>query len=101
METTDTINPIEAITAEVEKALRAPDKLGLLSVRSANAWIEESQNTPIPKKYCHGLIVEGENTVLFARSNAGKSLFATQLAEEIAREEKVLFIDCELSSKQF
>lgn len=49
METTDTINPIEAITAEVEKALRAPDKLGLLSVRSANAWIEESQNTHMPK----------------------------------------------------
>lgn len=42
-----------------------------------------------------------ENTVLFARSNAGKSIFATQLAEEIAREEKVLFIDCELSNKQF
>ena len=101
METTDTINPIEAITAEIEKAMRAPDKLGLLSVRSANAWIEESKNTPMPKKYCHGLIVEGENTVLFARSNVGKSLFATQLAEEIAREEKVLFIDCELSSKQF
>ena len=101
METTDTINPIEAITAEIEKAMRAPDKLGLLSVRSANAWIEESKNTPMPKKYCHGLIVEGENTVLFARSNVGKSLFASQLAEEIAREEKVLFIDCELSSKQF
>lgn len=62
METTDTINPIEAITAEVEKALRAPDKLGLLSVRSANAWIEESQNTPMPKKYCHGLIVEGRTS---------------------------------------
>ncbi|MBP3203170.1 MAG: hypothetical protein J6M31_06150 [Bacteroidales bacterium] len=70
METTDTINPVEAIKAEVEKAMRAPDKLGLLSVRSANAWIEESQNTPMPKKYCHGLIVEGENIVLFARSNA-------------------------------
>lgn len=59
METTDTINPIEAITAEVEKALRAPDKFGLLPVRSANAGIEESQNTPMPKKYCHGLHCRG------------------------------------------
>ena len=95
------IDPIAAITAEIERIARAPDKLGLLSVQSANAWIEESINTPPPRKYCDGLIVEGENTVLFARSNAGKSIFATQMAEEIALEEKVLYIDCELSGKQF
>ena len=94
-------DPIAAITAEMEKVARAPDRLGLLSVRSANDWIEESLNTPMPRKYCEGLIVEGENTVLFARSNAGKSIFATQMAEEIALEEKVLYIDCELSGKQF
>ena len=56
---------------------------------------------PDPKLYFHDLIVEGENTVVFASSNVGKSIFCTQMAESIARETKVLYIDCELSAKQF
>lgn len=69
METTDTINPIEAITAEVEKALRAPDKLGLLSVRSANAWILDRRITEypyaekvLPRSHC----IRGEHRPLCA-----------------------------------
>lgn len=95
------LNPIEAIASEVEKAKRAPKRCGLLSIKSANAWIEDSLNCPDPKTYFHGLIVQNENTVIFASSNVGKSILAIQIAEDIARSEKILYVDLELSSKQF
>lgn len=74
---------------------------GLLSIKAANTWIKESLKRPDPKTYFHNLIVQYENTVLFASSNVGKSILATQIAEDIAKTEKVLYVDLELSSKQF
>ncbi len=94
-------NPIEGIRQEIEKAKRAPKKVGLLSVKTANDWIEDSMNTPDPKTYFHGLIVEYETTVIFASSNVGKSILAVQIAEHIAHSEKILYVDLELSGKQF
>lgn len=96
-----TSNPIEGIHNEVEKAKRAPKKVGLLSIKPANDWIEDSMNTPDPKTYFHGLIVEYETTVIFASSNVGKSILAVQIAETISHYEKVLYVDLELSGKQF
>lgn len=93
--------PAEAISAEIDKAQRAPERVGLLSIKSANDWINESLNTPDPKMYFHNLIVQYENTVIFASSNVGKSILAIQIAEDIARYEKILYVDLELSSKQF
>ncbi len=93
--------PVEAILTEINNARKAPRRVGLLSIKPANVWIEDSINTPDPKTYFNGLIVQYENTVIFASSNVGKSIFATQIAEEIAREEKVLYVDLELSGKQF
>lgn len=97
----EALNPIQALAAEGRKAQALPIKIGALSVKRANQWVEESLTRPDPRFFCGGLIVENENIVLFAVSNAGKSIFATQLAEEIAAEEPVLYIDCELSDKQF
>lgn len=94
-------NPIHALQNEARKADALPVKIGPLSVKSANRWVEDSLTRPDPRFYCNNLIVENENTVLFAVSNAGKSIFATQMAEDIARGEPVLYIDCELSDKQF
>ena len=74
---------------------------GLLSIKAANEWIKESMKTPDPKMYFYDLIVQYENTVIFAASNVGKSILATQIAEDIAKTEKVLYVDLELSSKQF
>lgn len=100
-EKNEIINPIDAISAEVAKAKIAPRRVGLLSIKSANAWIEEFLNAPDPKTYFHDLIVQYENTVIFASRNVGKSILAIQIAEDIARTEKVLYVDFELSSKQF
>lgn len=94
-------SPLDAIHEEVEKAERAPKKAGLLSIKSANDWIEDSIKMPDPKTFFHGLIVQYENTVIFAASNVGKSILAMQIAEHIAWSEKILYLDLELSSKQF
>ena len=93
--------PLDLIQQEVEKAKIAPKKVGLLSVKPANDWIVDSLNSPDPKTFFHDLIVQYENTVIFAASNVGKSILAIQIAEHIARTEKILYIDLELSSKQF
>ena len=95
------IDPIAAINAEAEKALNSPNKIGIMAVKSANQWVDDAMKEPIPKKYFWDLIVEKECTVIIASSNAGKSLFTTQMAEAVARENKVLYLDCELSAKQF
>lgn len=93
------IAPIEAIVQEAEKVKRMPDQVGVLQGRPMNGWIDESLTRPKPRAHCRGLIVEGENTVVFASSNVGKSIFCIQCAEEIARHtgEEVDYIDCELS----
>ena len=92
---------LEAIDADISRIKRMGKKVGIMEVKSCNQWIADSKDTPDPKLYFNDLIVEGENTVVFASSNVGKSVFCTQMAEEIAREQKVLYIDCELSAKQF
>jgi len=95
------LDPRSAIAAEAGKARKAPRHIGLLSVKAANDWIEESLLAPDPKTYFHDLIVQYENTVIFASSNVGKSILAIQIAEDIARSEKIMYVDLELSAKQF
>lgn len=95
------LDPIGAIRAEAEKAKRAPNKVGIMSVKSANQWVDDAMAEPNPERYFHGLLVERECTVIIASSNTGKSIFTTQVAEDVARKHKVLYLDCELSAKQF
>ena len=95
------LSPIDQIAQAVKHAEQAPQKVGLLSVKTANDWIEDSINMPDPKTFFHGLIVQYENTVIFAASNVGKSILAVQIAENIAWTEKVLYLDLELTGKQF
>lgn len=83
------------------KAQEKATNAGLLSIKPANDWIDESMKTPDPRMYFNDLVVENENTVIFASSNVGKSILAVQIAEDIAKAEKVLYVDLELSSKQF
>ena len=97
----DSDKPIAGIVGEVERAVHAPKRAGLLSIKSANDWVNDAINTPDPKMYFHNLIVQFENTVIFASSNVGKSILAIQIAEDIARTDKILYVDLELSAKQF
>ena len=86
--------------------------------KSANQLIEDAKKEPIPKKLIGDLIYENEQTILFASTNLGKSIFATQIAIAVASGESldlgngmilinevgivpVLFFDFELSDRQF
>lgn len=100
-------NSAEQIARDVEERM-ARDSLiktmaskGLLTVKPANQWITEALIRPNPKTWFHGMIVSCENTVLFAGSNVGKSILAVQIAAEIALNERVLYLDLEMSDKQF
>lgn len=91
----------ESIRDELLSKEEEPDMFGIMTVSTANKTIEAARLLPDPKTWFHGMIVAGENTVLFASSNVGKSILAVQIAEEIAQKEWVLYIDLELSDKQF
>ncbi len=84
-------NTLRALTAEI----------GMLTLKSANQTIEDASKRPDPEQLYLELWYEGEVCCLFADSNLGKSIFAVQMADEIALKHKVIYVDCELSDKQF
>ena len=94
-------SPVEDLREEVVKAQRQPDKYGIFAVKTGNTWVEESISMAEPKLFYYGLIVQYEITALFGPTGSGKTIFAMQIAEEIARSNKILYIDLELSAKQF
>ena len=93
-------NPINQITAEIETNSGA-NHVGMLKLRTANKAIRDAALRPDPEDLYNGLWYEGEVCCLFADSNVGKSIYAVQMADEIARTRNVLYVDCELSDKQF
>jgi len=102
--------PISKKNVSVE---RQESLQGLLIVQSANECIQKAKSQPIPLKLCGNLWFEGEVAILFADTNVGKSIYAVQVADNISRgknegvfhtetqPQKVLYLDFELSIKQF
>lgn len=76
-------------------------KFGMLELQDANSVIRDAAQRPDPKMLYKELWYEGEVSCLFADTNSGKSLLAVQIGTEIAKSEKVLYLDLELSDKQF
>lgn len=93
-------NPVEKITQEIEDVENS-NLVGMLRIKTANQTVIDAARRPNPKNLYHSLWYEGEVCCLFADSNLGKSIFAVQMANDIALDQKVLYIDCELSDKQF
>lgn len=91
-------NPVAAISAEID---RTAGTVGMLRIKTANSTVLDAVTRPDPRDLYHSLWYEGEACCLFADSNLGKSILAVQMADEIARDQKVLYVDCELSDKQF
>lgn len=79
----------------------------ILTVQTANEWIRQASQRPIPNKLFYEFWYEGEVCILFASTNVGKSILAVQIADQISRgdyglsPQKVLYGDFELSDKQF
>ena len=96
---------LKAIDDDLEKSEAVkdaiPETVGMLSIKSANQTIMEAKQRPDPKSLWLSLWYEGEVCCLFADSNVGKSIYAVQIAESIAKTQRVLYFDFELSDKQF
>ena len=93
-------DPIQAITGAIESSENSQE-VGMLSIKQANNALKDAASRPNPDELFHSLWYEGEVGCLFADSNLGKSIYAVQIAEYIAKERPVLYLDCELSEKQF
>lgn len=74
--------------------------VGCLTIKPISFFIAEAASRPDPKNLWNKCWYEGEVCCLFADSNVGKSILAVQIAEEIAKEDKVIYFDFELSDKQ-
>ena len=106
----DMTDHIEGMYKELEAKKQ---NKGLFKVKTANQWLNEAKNTPVPEMLFGEFWHENEICVLFADSNLGKSILAVQIADSISRGEQiqgfkleakkqpVLYFDFELSAKQF
>lgn len=94
-------NPVERIKGTVNKSRDKPKRLGRLPYASGNKWIELGKKMLNPIYFFFRMIVQFEINIIFSAANTGKSLLLVQIAEEIAKQETVLIVDCELSTKQF
>ena len=94
-----TDNPIELIIRETEHT--GPVSGGMFKVQKVNDMIDATLTKKDPEDLFFRMWFEGEIVCLFGNSNCGKSIFAVQIADRISRSKKVLYVDCELSDKQF
>lgn len=101
-----TENVIQSIGDELERCTQALDAQtfecsGMFTIKTANQTIQEAALRPNPNALWLTLWYEGEVCCLFSDSNLGKSIYAVQIATSIAKFQKVLYFDFELSDKQF
>lgn len=99
--------------AVIEQVKGRADFRSLFKLRTANDWIMEAKERPIPKMLFDEFWFEGTLTILFGDTGKGKSILAVQIGESIASgqavlgfdltaaAQKVLYFDFELSDKQF
>jgi hypothetical protein len=110
-------NKVDVIIDDIEQnrqlLINKSIEKSCLVIKKANTWIEEAKNRPIPNMLFSELWYEKEVCILFADTNLGKSILAVQIADSISRgiaipgfkleskPKKVLYLDFELSDKQF
>lgn len=97
------LRAVSEITAECNRLAQEPTATdcGMFRIKSANETIKEASLRPNPNPLWLTLWYQGEVCCLFADSGVGKSIYAVQISTEIAKTEKVLYFDFELSDKQF
>jgi RecA-family ATPase len=74
---------------------------GFFRCPTANQCLSNAKSQPVPTDLFYSLWFENELTILFADTGVGKSVYAVQIADTISHSRKVLYIDLELSDKQF
>lgn len=97
-------DPVKALRDMMEKAYNpatSPKTGSMLEIKPATEWVWDAAMRPNPKQLYKSFWYEDEICCLFADSNLGKSILAVQIANDIAKEHKVIYFDFELSDKQF
>lgn len=110
----DKINILKQDIIQNEKTLVLDSqKKECLIIKPANTWVEEAKNRPIPNMLFSEFWYENEVCILFADTNLGKSILAVQIADSLttgkaikgfkleSKPKRVLYLDFELSDKQF
>jgi len=90
------------------------DKDKLLQTKKAADWMKQEAGKPLPKQLFGSFWTEHELCIMFADTNLGKSILAVQIADSLTKcysiepfcnmldvGPRVLYLDFELSSKQF
>lgn len=107
-------NSLETLGEHLSELQREVDNNSeLLLVKSANDWLIQAQERPIPSQLFSEFWFEGELCILFSDTNLGKSILAVALATSLSEGQPirgfhleggprvVLYLDFELSDKQF
>jgi hypothetical protein len=102
---TDGLDLLAKLRAEASAMANPPSEkdfeVGFFRCRTANQCLSDAKNQPEPTDLFYSLWFENELTILFADTGIGKSVYAVQIADTISHSRKVLYIDLELSDKQF
>lgn len=92
-------------TAETDRPSPRPTGVAagrIFIAKPASEWCMQAAERPDPVELWMSLWHEHEVACLFADTNMGKSIYATQIADAVARRGKrVLYFDFEMSDKQF
>ena len=99
VEAKDVVN--KTVTAHKRTRFFNEKEIGMFKVKSANKTLTDAKSMKDPIKLYDELWYEDELCCLFADSNVGKSILAVQIANEVAKTQKILYFDFELSDKQF
>lgn len=109
----DTVTDRKVKAGKLFEPTNAEPGAGLFTILTANQWIQAEQQRPAPKMLFDHFWLQHELCILFADTNMGKSILAVQIGNSISRCEpidhfavhadpsNVLYIDFELSAKQF
>lgn len=104
---------LENFKNDIKNELEKTSTNSIFEIKSANQWIEEAKNRPIPKMLFGEFWFEGEVCILFSDTNLGKSILAVQIGNSITKgistcglhlessAVPILYFDFELSDKQF
>ena len=99
-EKSSAINILNQSFEEVEQEQTKPE-VNMFVCMSVNEALRLAKSRPNPIPLWKSLWYEGEMSCCFSDSNLGKSIYVVQIANEIAARQKVLYLDLELSAKQF
>ena len=77
------------------------NRFNMLAIKSANQTLSDAALLPDPIFLYAPLIVQGEITIFFGDTGIGKTILSVMIAIYIAKKHKLLYVDLELTDKQF